>query len=397
MVLLVLSADHRGLDLDLLRRVSAGVRGAADRLVVAGLAAGAVPLATCNRAELYLDVQDPAAAHAAARSLLADGAVAGSALRVLISRRAVAHLFSVASGLESMVVGEREIVGQVRAALAEARAAGTTTGVLAEAFGQALRVSRAIEAATGLGSAGRSLVGRALDLVEPVDWGRARCLLVGTGSYAGACLAALQSRGVRDVRVFSGSGRGRQFAVNHGVRATADLPGALAEVDVVVTCSGTGGTLLAAHLVTAARAGDDRPLVVLDLALERDVEPAVGALPGVRLVTLRDVAAATPAADGPVRAAQEMVDRAAVRFEADRRAREWDRAVVARRAEVLAGLGERQDVPPADRRRVHAALHGPTVQARAAARLGDRAAYQAALDQLSALAPGPARRTVEVS
>lgn len=393
----VLSADHRGLDLDLLQRLSSRMDGAAARLVAAGPAAGAIPLATCNRAELYLDVPDPAAAHAAALALLADGAEQAPAMRALISRRAVAHLFSVASGLESMVVGEREIVGQVRAALAGARATGTTTGALEEVFGQALRVSRAIEAATGLGSAGRSLVGTALDLVGAIDWAGVRCLLVGTGSYAGAGLAALRTRGVRDVRVYSGSGRGRQFAANHGVRVAVDLTGALAEVDVVVTCSGTGGTLLLARMVAEARAGDDRPLVVLDLALEHDVEPAVGALPGVRLITLRDIAAATPAADAPLRAAREMVDRAAVGFVVDRRAREWDRAVIARRAEVLAGLGDRQDVPPSDRRRVHAALHGPTVRARAAARLGDRAAYQEALDQLGSLVPRSVPGTVEVS
>lgn len=400
MVLLALSADHHDLDLGTLELLSSRVTGLAAELVATGAALGVVTLATCNRVELYLDTPTPQLAHEAGLRTLADraGDEAVAGLRLWTDLPAVEHLFAVAAGLESMVVGEREIVGQVRTALTQARTDRLTTPLLEAAFQNACRVSREVEAGTGVGAAGRSLVAVALDLVgaglappaTPRSWAGARALLVGTGAYAGASLAALRERGVRDVQVHSGSGRADGFAQRHGVRAAPDLLGALAGVDLVVACSGAGEVPLTAALVRTARAGTEGDLVVLDLALRHDVEPAVGDLPGVHLRTLRDVAAVAPEAGEPARLARAQVQTAAAQFDLDRRVRAWDARIVAARAQVLGALPDDPAGLPAARRQAHTRMHAPTSRARAAARAGDAVAYERALADLVALAR-PAR------
>jgi glutamyl-tRNA reductase len=420
-VLLSLVASHHDLDLTVLERLSADTHAVGRELVAAAPSIrGAVVLATCNRFELYLEVDDAqhaedaraAAARAVARrSGYAPDRVAAH-LPALLDTDAAAHLFAVASGLESMVVGEREIAGQVRRALTAARRDGTTTGGLESLFQAASRVSRTVEGATGLGATGRSVVGVALDIAQDglPDWSGVSCVLVGTGSYAGASLAALKARGCGSVRVYSASGRAAQFASARGVTAIphgADLAVEAAGVDLVVSCSGAAGSLLEVEALTAARGADARPLTVVDLALRHDVDPGVGDLPGVRLVTLLSVAEQAPAEHAAVAGARDLVRAAASDYEADRRVREWNPAVVAERTRVLGALEASLGAAPADeraarslRRRTRTALHGPTVRAREAARAGDTAAYAAALAELAAIDPptppaAPAATSVE--
>lgn len=408
--LLSCAASHHDLELSALERLSTDWAGVGPELVAAaGPVRGAVVLATCNRFELYLDVDDERLAEAcaaaseavAARSGLAPTTVRGH-LRHRTETEAAQHLFAVAAGLDSMVVGEREIAGQVRRALTHARREGTTTSVLEQLFQRASRVSRAVEAATGLGGTGRSVVGVALDLAagtlprhvhdgaaaadEHVDWSGLRVVLVGTGSYAGASLAALRSRGCRDVRVWSASGRAAAFAAARGAHvADPDLLSELAHADLVVACSGTGGPVLHGSALAAVRsaAGNAEPLTVVDLALRHDVDPSVGALPQVHLVSLHSVAEHAPAGSVAVTEGTEMVAAAAAEFVAERRVRAWDPAVVAERTRVLAATEDDQ----AARRRARAALHGPTVRAREAARRGDVDAYRQALAELAAVQP----------
>lgn len=405
MVLLSLVASHHDLDLSVLERLSADSH-AVGREIVTGCpaVAGAVVLATCNRFELYLDVADAADADAA-RSAAARTVAARSgyttqhvadALTPTTGPRVVEHLFSVAAGLESMVVGEREIAGQVRRALSAARDDGTTTSDLEGVFQAASRASRAVGSRTGLGAAGRSVVGVALDLVEPdlPDWAAVRCLLIGTGSYAGVSLAALKARGCGEVVVWSASGRAGRFAADRGVTAaTADLTASLAGVDLVVACSGASGAVLDVDALVRARAADPEaiPLAVVDLALQHDVDPAVGALPGVRLVSLTTVAEHAP--DGhsaTVAEARALVTEHAATHDRDRRTREWNPPIVAERRRVLDALATAVDglderAARTLRRRVRSALHGPTVRARDAAMAGDDAAYAAALAALRAV------------
>jgi glutamyl-tRNA reductase len=456
-VLMSLIASHRDLDLDVLERLSAGAHSVGRTVAASGAAAtGAVVLATCNRFEVYLEVerpQDAPDAVAATTEVIAHasgipGRDVAETLQVLEGLAVPEHLFAVASGLESMVIGEREITGQVRRALATAREEGTTSSGLERLFQSASRTSRDVGTRTGLGATGRSVVGVALDLAEPrlPAWPQVRTLLVGTGSYAGASLAALRRRGCHDVRVFSPSGRAATFAASRGLQAVPDggLAGAIRTSDLVVACSGTVGRVLDAEMVARSWAATGRPLVIVDLALRNDVDPAVGTLPGVRLINLETIRRNAPEEQkAPVEQAHVLVAAAVADFEAADRARELEAAVVAERRRVLgeleaearriregaavggtadgtasaagagAGPGAASpdaagsdspggDVPhPAGhdadhherlvrslRRRTRALLHPPTVRARVAARAGDDRAYRAALAELAAI-PAP--------
>ncbi|WP_369370559.1 glutamyl-tRNA reductase [Promicromonospora sp. Populi] len=479
MVLLSLTASHRELDLDALERLSTG-SSSVGRVVVrtCGPVAGAVVISTCNRFELYLDVDAPlsgdsvrhATRHVA--ELVADasgvtGDVAARSFTVRTGPEVTEHLFAVASGLDAMVVGEREIAGQVKRSLAEAREQETTSKTLELLFQTASRTSKRVGTDTELGSAGRSVVALALDLAERElpPWDGTRAVLIGTGSYAGASVAALRARGCDDIRVYSQSGRAEIFAESHGVQPAASLVEALADADLVVSCSGARGRLPAArdepeaeperladvvagnfggpttlprglmgedapeaslgHVLDAAalvrareraadRAGDEpepRPLVILDLALHRDVDPRVADVEGVLLFDLATLKARAPAvAHDVVAQAQGIVDAAARRFEETRLGREADAAVVALLdeaevravAEIAADVARltdelaARDQPAPDesdveaiardvRRRVHAELHDKIVAIRARATAEARAAEAALVQGAEAL------------
>ena len=355
MVLLSLAASHHDLDLDVLERLSSDVQAVASELVhSAASVSGAVVLATCNRFELYLEVDDAQDAPSARAAAAADGRRAvglhaptqvASHLRVRTGTDAAAHLFAVASGLDSMVVGEREIAGQVRRALTTARRDGTTTSGLESLFQAASRVSRDVEARTGLGATGRSVVGVALDIAQAQlpDWSAVRCVLIGTGSYAGASLAAAQGprlhrrprllhdRPRRGVRRGPWGPRPCRRAPTWPPRSptsTSSSPAAAPRVP----CSGSTPSPRPAPR-------DARPLTVVDLALRHDVDPGVRSLPGVRLVSLHTVSEHAPAEHAAVEAAHDVVTAAAEAYEADRRVRDWNPAVVAERTRVLGRSG----------------------------------------------------------
>ncbi|WP_129782761.1 glutamyl-tRNA reductase [Promicromonospora panici] len=480
MVLLSLTASHRELDLDALERLSTG-SSSVGRVVVGtcGPVAGAVVISTCNRFELYLDVDAPlsgdsvrhATRHVAelvAHASGVTGDVAARSFAVRTGPEVTEHLFAVASGLDAMVVGEREIAGQVKRALAEAREQETTSKTLELLFQTASRTSKRVGTDTELGAAGRSVVALALDLAERElpPWDGARAVLIGTGSYAGASVAALRARGCADIRVYSQSGRAEAFAESHGVQPVDSLVEALADADLVVSCSGARGRAAAAtqpvetdldderlgdmvagnfggptslpglvsengpeaslgHVLDTAalvrareraadRAGDEpepRPLVILDLALHRDVDPRVADVEGVLLFDLATLKAHAPAvAHDVVAQAQGIVDAAARRFEETRLGREADAAVVAlldeaevrvraeiadavaRLTEKLAARGEpapgESDVDAIAhdvRRRVHAELHDKIVAVRARATAKARAAETALVQGAEAL------------
>ncbi len=318
-----LSASHRDLDLDLLVQF-ARAAGGLDQAVVAGRAArAAVVLATCNRLEVYLEVMPNLAAQAVESviSVLArEGDINAAAVRAALVRRdgpqAVEHLFAVASGLESMVVGEREIVGQVSRALDAAREAKTTGPLLERVFQDAIRVSREVERHTSLGSHGQSVLSVGLDLaaahVEP--WDQVSALLVGSGKYAGAAVAALRRRGCTNVKVYSPSGRADKFAAPRGLDAVApgDLVKQLRDADIVVACSGRGDVVLDLEMASMARKGGDtsapRPLVIVDVALTRDIDRAVGDLAGVTFFDLAKIKAHAPDIGiEPIRRARQVI------------------------------------------------------------------------------------------
>jgi glutamyl-tRNA reductase len=177
-------------------------------------------LATCNRFELYVDATEFHSAVEAGRAMIAgltetDLPEVDPALVVHVGDGAVEHLFLVASGLDSVVVGEREIAGQVRQALAEHDT--TTSPGLRRLFQAALTTSKAVASSTMLGASGRSLAGVGLDLLADRFFsleGR-RVLIQGTGAYAGVVLSELLRRGVDQIRVYSSAGRADAFAAGH--------------------------------------------------------------------------------------------------------------------------------------------------------------------------------------
>lgn len=415
MVLVSLSASHRDLDLPTLERLSVGADAVAHAVVRPdGPVGGAVVLATCNRFEVYLDVLDPEELSAAVDRVIATVGGASTAdedevrgaLRLRTGVDVPRHLFGVAAGLDSMVVGEREIAGQVRRAVIASRDHGVTTSDLERLFAQASRASRTVDAHAGLGAIGRSVVGVALDLAATLmpSCAQASALLIGTGSYAGASLAALRARGCSDVRVYSSSGRAEEFAGARGATAVpaGALGTALARADLVVACSGSGVPVLDVPTVEGARPAlgrSDRPLTVVDLSLQRDVDPEVGDLEGVTLIDLATVREHAPALGGTqVARATAIIDAAAEEFEAVLAERAIDHAVVALRDHVQAVVEAEiarlpvGDVPAevverAMRRLAATLLHTPSVRARDAARAGQIEDYLTALRLLHGIEP----------
>jgi glutamyl-tRNA reductase len=304
MSILVVGISHRTAPVALLERVALDADGVAKlTLDVAGSPHidEVVALATCNRVELYLGVERFHAALFDATELLArhTGVAVDELtahLYVHYENRAVHHLFSVACGLDSMVVGEPQILGQLRAALRAAQDGGTTGRVLHELFQQALRVGKRAHTETGIDRAGASLVGVALDLAAPALDGLAgrSALVVGAGSMSALSAATLGRYGVREIVVANRTYvRAEQLAASVDGSAVAldGLLDAMAGVDIVVSCTGAVGTVITADLVARAQARrSDRPLVVLDLALPHDVDPGVGQVPGVVVIDLARLA-----------------------------------------------------------------------------------------------------------
>jgi glutamyl-tRNA reductase len=381
-VLFCLTANHGNADFELLDRISRiPVAEASRRLAALEFVRGVVVLSTCNRFEAYLDLDDPlaapdvVAAEAVATALAEHSPTDAESLRgsadTHLGESAVRHLFSVTAGLESMVVGEEEIAGQVQRAAQDARAAGTVSAPLDRLFQQAARTSRTVRGIADQSRADRSVARLALDLASAriPDWSRVRVLLVGTGRYAATTIAALRARGAADVRVYSATGRAAMFAAKYGVRAEAQLSAALADADVVVTCTSR-------YTVSASDIPPAHPLLVIDLGLPRNVDPAVGQLPEVELIDLELLAlhAPVPELAGPAHA---LVGDAAAGFAADAAAAP---AIVALRRHVDALLeaeiarararGDDGSVESALRHFAGVLMHGPSERARELATQG---------------------------
>lgn len=417
---MVLGASHHDLELTQLERLSAstGLLNAALsdlRSLPDSAIAGAVTLATCNRLEIYVDAErfhdaiDAVTERVAALAGM-EPAVVANLLKVRVGAPVAAHLFTVASGLDSMVVGEAEISGQVSRALTAAHAAAITTPVLNSLFQSAARTAKQVSAGTGLGSAGRSVASVAIDLAADAVAGDASagpphtrlatttCLIIGTGSYARVVAAALRARGCTRLQVFSPSGRAAAFAATHSAEVVPaeQFAEAIGKADLVVACSGTTGGVLDVSTVTAALTDRDQLLPVVDLALRPDVSAGVRALPGITVIDLHTVAAgAAPEHREAIAAAQDVVIAAVAKFEDDQAIRTLDPAVVALRQHVsvavekeMARLRTKYDsdvaaeVERAMHRVTQSLLHTPTLRARELARNGNGAGYLQALHTL---------------
>lgn len=378
-MLLCLTANHRNASFDLLEKLSFAAQDAATGLVQSTDSVhGAVVLATCNRFEAYLDIDESAvdaATSAVVDSMSRASDVASSDLRaaltVLASDEVVTHLFAVTSGLESVVVGEDEISGQVGRALQLARKDGTTSASLEQLFQRATQTSRGVKSRTSVGAAGRSLVRLALELATSrvTDWSITRVLVVGTGQYAATTVAALRDRGASMLSVYSPSGRADAFGAKYGVAVQRDLAGAMLDADVIITC--TTSTVIG----TGAIIGRERRLVI-DLGMPRNVDPAIVSLEGIELLDLETISLHAPVDNLTATAdARELVADAAARYSAERAI---EPAVVALRAHILGLLdaeierahkrGDRSpETEAALRHLASVLLHTPSVRAREAA------------------------------
>ncbi|MGH7542614.1 MAG: glutamyl-tRNA reductase, partial [Gemmatimonadota bacterium] len=248
-------------------------------------------LVTCNRTELY----GVAPTEAMRRELLEAAEIADAPLDARSGDRAVSHLFSVASGLDSMVLGEHQILGQVKRAMREARQEGALGPLLDELARRALQVGRRVRRETDLGRSLPSIPKVAVGVARLVlgELGGVRILVVGSGKLGDLTARALGRTGAREIVVTNRRiERARALAEAVGGRAEPyrALDRLLAETDLVISCTAAPAPVLSRERVERALEGrTDRRLALIDIAVPRDVDPAVRDLPGVRLFDLDDL------------------------------------------------------------------------------------------------------------
>jgi glutamyl-tRNA reductase len=302
MNLIVVGVSHRTAPVPVLERLVAAppdVPGLLAQLAAQPYVGEALVLSTCNRVEVYAGVS---AFHGGLSDIVAVLAARAGATPtdlapyayVHYDGEAVRHAFRVATGMDSMVVGEAQILGQLRDAYAIAAEHEATGRLLHELMQQALRVGKRAHAETGIDRAGQTVVSAALDLAGADD-GRAAgdpagagvagrsALVIGAGAMGSLALATLRRAGASPLYVTSRSaGRAARLAELHGARAVPAPD--LSTVDIVVSATASPGYVLGPSDVTG-------PVTLVDLAMPRDVDPAVAGLPGVRLIDIERLGA----------------------------------------------------------------------------------------------------------
>jgi glutamyl-tRNA reductase len=428
MSLLVVGLSHRSAPVDVLERVAVSCADAGKvlhQLLEREHVTEALLLSTCNRVEVYAVV---AAFHdglAEITDVLAHQSAMtldelSAHLYVHYAAAGVEHLFSVAAGLDSMVVGEPQILGQLRTAYAAAEQAGTVGGTLHEVAQHALRVGKRVHTETGIDATGASVVSEALAaaaaaLASPDRAALAgrRVLVLGAGSLGGLAMAQLRRAGVAEIvlanRTLGSAQRLVALCEAEGTPARVvgldGVTAALPTMDLVICCTAAGAVLTIEH-VANARSTRRRPLVVCDLGLPRNVEPAVGDVPGVTLLDLTTVARRLEhrgTGSDAVDTAQHLVAQEVRSYLLAQRTACVIPTVAAlrkRAADVvdvellrldgrLPGLDSavRTELTRTVRRVVDKLLHAPTVRVKQLAKAGGGQAYADALRELFELDP----------
>jgi glutamyl-tRNA reductase len=414
MSVLAVGLSHRTAPTAILEQVSAGIGDSVKllhQLVEGEYVAEAVVLSTCNRVEVYAHVSAFHGGHievtdalSALSSVPVDELTPH--LYVDYDARAVQHLLCVAAGLDSMLVGEAQILGQLRSAYKLGQNEGTVGKLLGEAFRHALRTGKRARSETGIERAGASLVGFALDYAGR-ELGGLRNLsagVIGAGATGSLACANLERAGAGSLTVANRSvARARRLATRYGGSGVSldSLGGMLRDSDVVISATASVGVIVSGEAVTAAMAErPTRPLLLLDLGLPRDIDPAVRDVPGVRLVDLDDLAAQLPdgASDTEVEAVRAIVADETSAFLAWQRATRVAPTVVALRGKAedvvrgelerllgrLPGLDDhsRAEVEQTVRRVVEKLIHAPTVRVKELAGDPRGDAYADALREL---------------
>jgi len=390
--------------------------------------AEAFVVSTCNRVEVYADVDRFHAGVTAICELLARHCGVPpheltQHLYVHYEDRAVSHLLAVAAGLDSMVVGEDQILGQVRSAVKLAAEHGTAGRVLGELGQLALRTGKRARAETGIGRAGLSLLSAAVGLAAtslgPVGPGPDALagrdvLIVGAGSMSSLAAATAARSGAASIVV---ANRTREHAERLAasvsttvtrIAGLADLPAAMAAADVLISCTGAAGHVITHDMVSAALTARKAavPFVIMDLAMPRDVEPAAASLPGVVLIGMDQLSEhATAIRDDDVAAVRAILEAELAAYQSAMDAARVAPTVVALRAKaakvVDAELGRLAGRLSADglsghaldeiaqtvRRVVDKLLHAPTVRVKELAGSPGGEEYAAALRVLFDLDP----------
>jgi glutamyl-tRNA reductase len=427
---LVVGLSHKSAPVPVLERAALGAEDLPKLLRDlhhTGDVAGTFVISTCNRVEIYADVDRFHGSVAAICELLSRYSGLPTQeltgyLYVHYEDRAVKHLLNVAAGLDSMVVGEGQILGQVRTALNTAREHGTLGRALGEAGSAALRAGKRAHTETGIDRAGASLVSVGIEaaaaaLGRPSLIGQ-RVLVVGAGSMSSLAATTAGRAGAAEVTVANRTRRhAERLAASIGGRTAdlAQLPAAIARADLVISCTGASGLVITAETVEQAQrepaaAG---PLVFLDLAMPRDVGADVAELPGVTIIGMDELAdagrtaVAGPGVLGEVAAVRTIVDEEFAAYRSAAHAVQVTPTVVALRAKAagvvdaeLARLaGRLQNVEGLDahaldeiartvRRVVDKLLHAPTVRVKELAGSPRGDGYDEALRVLFDLDPG---------
>ena len=434
MSVLVVGLSHKSAPVAVLERAAVSgdtVTKLLRDVVQAEPVAEAFVVSTCNRVEVYADVDRFHAGVTAICELLARHCGVPSHeltqyLYVHYEDRAVSHLLAVAAGLDSMVVGEDQILGQVRSAVKLAAEHGTAGRVLGELGRLALRTGKRARAETAIGRAGFSLLSAAVELAAarlgPLRPGEdplagRDVLVVGAGSMSGLATATAARSGAASITV---ANRTRKHAerlaasvstVTTAVTGLADLPAAIAAADVVISCTGAAGQVITGDMVSAALAAREAEagrgtLVIMDLAMPRDVEPAVAARPGVVLIGMDQLSEHAGAVrDDDVAAVRTILEAELAAYQSAMDAARVAPTVVALRAKAagvvdaeLARLAGRlsaddlsghalDEIAQTVRRVVDKLLHAPTVRVKELAGSPGGEEYAAALRVLFDLDP----------
>jgi glutamyl-tRNA reductase len=407
MSILVVGISHNTAPVSLLERVALDAEGV--HKLVADVVANehvteATVIATCNRLEVYTEVDRFHGSVEGLSRLFVERA--GRDVEALLPHLyvhyddgAVSHLFQVAAGLDSMAVGEGQILGQTREALRLGQELGTVGPALNTLFQQALRVGKRTRAETDIDRAAPTLVTAALGQAMPEGVAGARVVVVGAGAMAGLATATVSRLGAATVTVVNRTlPKAERLADEYAAQAAplSELTARIADADLLITCAGATGTLVTPEMVTG-------PLSIVDLALPRDVDHAVAALPGVTLVGLEELATALHGTEAgqEVAAVRRIVSQEVAAILSARRQASVTPTVVALRTMAtsvvdaeMARLDNRlpdldakarAEVLQAVRRVADKLLHEPTVRVRELANEQGAVSYERALAELFAL------------
>ncbi|WP_067969079.1 glutamyl-tRNA reductase [Mycolicibacter icosiumassiliensis] len=430
MSVLLFGVSHRSAPVSVLEQLSTAESDQVkivEQVLQSPLVTEAMILSTCNRVEIYAVVEAFHAGLSAIGQVLSEHSGMSMAdltkyAYVRYSEAAVEHLFSVASGLDSAVVGEQQVLGQVRRSYASAEANGSVGRVLHELAQRALSVGKRVHSETGIDAAGASVVSVALGIAaqqlgDDALQGRT-AVVIGAGSMGALSAAHLVRAGVEHIHVINRSlpraqrltRKIRESGVTADAVALDRMAGALASADIVMSSTGAVSPVVSLADVHHALAGGNRdeatqPLVICDLGMPRDVDAAVAGLPGVRVIDMdriqREPSAQVATSD--TEAARSIVAREVATYLAGQRMAEVTPTVTAlrqRAADVVTAelmrldhrlpdleADQREEVARTVRRVVDKLLHAPTVRVKQLASSPGGDSYAEALRELFELDP----------